>query len=468
MSLPDEDRPPPRDPLEDPEFAELVDGPPKEDLPAAEFAEPVEDLPVAQVIRPSAAPPPIPTKIAPNITMPTPVETEPPRPQWIAACSVIGCIGVLFLAAVAALIYIAITLLSNIGDKIADTRPSEKGAAKATVARGPIQPTVLAGDIELPLDSRVDAVCRGADGRFLLLRMPRTKEIHLFDANQAAIVHRFPIREDGALFAAGSEKLFVVEPLAGKIVRHDLFTGEQEVEKDLPKSFAKVRGVAIGAASSGPLYLATPAANGSLKLFAFDTGNLTSLRSHSVAITLEPAGPIAIRASDNGMVLGVSHRDGSSAVFMGGGSASVKTLKPDRGENPAWATPAPDGQFFYTPRGVFDTGGSPFLGTTSGLYSFPANHGAEWFLSLDEADDLVSGVPRRHPAGVKSFAKATDLTNAVLTGSFPANELRADELTAADRVHWWPAAGLAAVLPRTPANQPAKLLLYKQPIPAKP
>ena len=468
MSSSDEDRPPPpaRDPLlDDPAFAELVGPPPVEPAFAEPVEEPIESLPVAKVIRPKAvAVPPAPaTKLAPNISMPVPVETEPPKPNWFMACGVIGCVGVLIIAAIVTLIWIAITLLSNIGDKIG--KPTKRADATTPKAqRGPLAPTVLANDIEVPLAGRVDAVARGGGGRFLLMRTSRTKEIHVFDANQAQIVYKIPARESGTRFVAGSDKIFVCDPIDKKLYRYDLFSGEFEAEEKLPN--AALHTIAIGAGSSGPLYLLTSTASKKLRILHFDSATLKQLKEDTFTFAVDFDASMLARASDNGSVLGVSCKDGAVAIAgLGGSNPTARLLTPERSPKPKWAIPSPDGQFFYTPRGVFGTGGNPFLGTRSGFHTFPVSSGNDWFLSLDETEeDVVSGTPRRYPAGKADLAQFTALEKVFLPGNFPANEPRGDDLLPADRIHYWPSAGLAAVLPTTPASEPAMLKLYKLPV----
>jgi len=455
--------PPPRDPLlDDPAFAELVE-PPKPAVPpaSAEPAEvPVESLPVAEVVRPKATPVAGP-KIAPRTTMPVPVETEPPRPQWVVACGVIGCTGVLVIAALAALIYIAITLLSNMGDKIGETKPT----APDKVVRGPLGPTVLGNDIELDLPGRVDAVCRGGGGRFLLMRIPNPREIHVFDANQAQIVHRIVVEEKGTLIAAGSDKFYTCDPLEAKLTRYSLFSGAKEADAKLPKDARRPMALAMGADASGPLRL-IGVSNAKLSIHNFDS-NLVLQSTDLLNASADAETGVLARASDNGMVLGVSHRGGAEAVWYGTGRLTSKSLSSGNDVKPSWAYPSPDGQYFYTPRGVFDTGANPSAGTRSGFYTFPTASGSDRFLSFEETDETVGGSVRVHTAGERSLAKHTSLEKAFLAPPGTANTLTKDELTAADRVHYWPAAGLVAVLPHAAAQKTPKLLLFKVPVVVK-
>jgi hypothetical protein len=469
MSSSDEAKPPARDPLlDDPAFAELVD-PPKEaePLPLAEpVAVPVESLPVAEVVRPKAVPvQPVKPKLAPNITMPTPVETEPPRPQWFAACSVIGCLGVLMIAALAALIYIAITLLSNLGDKIGDTKSTSRNDVEK-VQRGPLAPTSLAADTEIDLPGRVASVTRGAGGRFLLLRIQRTETVHVFDANHGRIVYQIPGGKQGTLVAASADKIFLCDPLEHKLQRYGLFTGSLESEVAIPKSVPVVQGMAIGSAASGPLRLVT-APGGKLRIHHVDPTSLSVDRTDDFNLAIDASAGVMARASESGVVLGLGHADGAVAVWFGTTPPTAKPLAPTTGAKPQWAIPSPDGQWFYTPRGVYDTGGNPFTGSKSAFYTFPTAAGSERFLSLEADGEQVSGTVRVYMAGETSMARSSELEKAVLNSSHSANAWKKDDPTAAERVHYWPAAGIVAVLPHARAQQTSKLLVFKIPVSVK-
>lgn len=472
MSSPDDAPPPPRDPLlDDPEFAELVE-PPKPAAPVVEpVSAPVESLPVAHVVRPKAVPVqpvkavPVPPNVAPNVTMPVPVETDPPRPQWFAACSVIGCMGVLVIAALAALIYIAVTLLSNLGDKISETKTTAREVE--TVPRGALAPTILAGDIEVNLPGRVDAVARGGGGRFLLMRIPGRSEIHVFDANQAQVVYQIPLKAAGSLFTAGADKIFVCDPIERKLTAYGLFSGKSDSEVPLPKAVTTVHAVVIGSEASTPLRV-IGSTNGRLRIYTVDSGALSFEKPDDFNFAIDPNLGVMARASANGSVLGVSHKNGAAAIWYGAGQPAWKDLEPSNSNNrPQWAIPSPDGQYFYSPRGVYDTGGNPHAGTRSGFYTFPTAAGSEQFLSLEESDGEVSGELRIHAAGDTSMARSTKLSKVFLSESSPANVWKKNDLTAADRIHYWPAGGLAAVLPHAREGQTSKLLLFKLPVVVK-
>jgi hypothetical protein len=467
MSLPDNDTPPPRDPLlDDPAFAEIVGPAQSEPLYAEPVNEPGAELPVAEVVpgQPVSLPPEALPRAVPVRMRSEPPPANPPanpsRPaappdanvkprgrQWFAACSVLGCLGIAMIASIAALAWIAITLLGQIGEKIAKQGKENPLENHAVIHLGPIAPTALASDMVLPLPAAVDAVGRGADGRLLLLRAPRLHELLVFDANQGTIVYRVPLGEPNALFAAGKTKLFVYKPGARRIVRFDLASGQSEFELPKPQGINLVDALAIGPDSNGPLYLISAPPHRGSQVHVINGSTLELNATYALSQWKGRSDQRAsVHASRDGTLLGVAGSDGAFAIHFDQDKAEVVSLAPDAGSPPALAIPSPDGHFLYTPRGVFSPAGDYLLGTRRGsFFTFPTAHGSGLFLSLSVEDGKVEGYPHLHLAGTETAAPIVTLGSGEVSGDLPANELR--EITAADRVHLWPDAGLLAVLP---------------------
>ena len=466
MSFPEDERPPPlpaprRDPLlDDPVFAEIVSPVP----PAAVYAEPVEalpaaDLPVAELVHPEPkAPPPAPPRRtefasqAPSVR-PAPlatgssVPTKPARPQWIAACGVLGCLGIAILGAIALLAYIAITILSEVGGQTSNRKKENVPEESRNVTRpGPIAPTVLVNDVPMPLDGTVDAVGRGAGGRYLLLRIPVKEQLHVFDANKAEIVHKIPLGERNALFAAGAAKLFVYKPVSKTIERFDLLSGQSELQVEKPKSAVLVDALAIGPGSDGPLYLMTARPGMPSQIHVLDTATLELTVRHDLpAWRGREDRRVHVRASHDGTLLGVAGAKGACAIRFEDQKPRVFALAPDRGPPPEYATPSPDGQHLFAPCGVFDDSGKRVLGTgRNPFFTLPAAHGSGLFVSLAVRDTQVEGAPQLHAISSDTPVPLVTLDKGELSGELPANELR--DLTPDDRVHLWPDAGLLAIL----------------------
>ena len=455
MSLPDDlpplpPPPPSRDPLlDDPLFAEIVNAEPAISAEPI-YAEPVEapaeaELPIA---RPRAQPVRAPKPLSIPSTMPRPpIGTDPPKGEWFAACGVIGCLGILVLVSIVVLAWIAITLFSEFGHKLGEKKP-ESIVAQSVSRPGPIAPTVLVNDISLSLDGAVDAVGHGGGGRFLLLRIPRLKQLHVFDANEAQVVQKIPLLEKNALFAAGASKVFAYYPATGKLERFDLGTGASEFQFTRPSPVTLVDAMAIGPGSDGPLYLIATSPGSPAKIQTLDTGTFQNLTSFEMKNWLgRDDRQVYARASFDGLVLGVAGRNGALAIRLDEANARAVPLSPRAGLPPKMAVPSPDGQFLYTSRGVFEANGNTLSGGGRNFFTFPTTHGGGLFLSLEVDEGKVTGFPKLHVAGSSSTSELVALDKGEMFGALPANVLDGQTIPTDERVHLWPDAGLLAILP---------------------
>jgi hypothetical protein len=430
-----------------------------DDLPVAEVVQPlppkvtepapaVKSLPKAMPVRESAPkPPPIVPK---SPIFDAANQTEPPKPQWIAACGVIGCLGVVVIAAIALLAWIAITLLSQIGEKISERR-KDGGTAeiKASIQRGPIAATTLPDNHTLHLSSQADAIGRGAGGRLLLLRIPRLRQLDVFDANRGEIALKIPVDEEKALFAAGANKVYVYKQLSGRIEKIDLWTGHAELEKPLPQGIGLVDGLAIGAGSDGPLYLFTVSPNKPSRIHVLDTATMELTATHEMQKWIgREDRQVNAHASFDGRLLGVAGANGAVAIpFNNNGNPKAIPLTSRTGAAPVLATPSPDGQYLYTTRGVFDAAGKQLSGTSSSLFSIPTAHGSGLFVGLNVENGILNGHPQLYAAGGEPPEELITLKDGELAGELRANVFDSRSIPAIDRIHLWPGAGLLAVLP---------------------
>lgn len=514
---PDDDTPPPptpgepappsgRDPLlDDPVFAELVDspaGPVAEPLYAEPVAEPAAaDLPVAEPVgtgsasrpateavdaepveEPPPPPPPEPEPlpraypVRPDTTspaprrelppstpsnsgprpVPAPPDRPPPKPRVMTACCVLGCLGGATIGAVAFLAFVAITVLGYLGDRIGTDRDREFQHAGATGGRpGPVAPTSLPRSTTVPLGATFDAVGRGAGGRYLLLRMPRQQTIAVFDPNTGTVVRTLSVGDPKALFACGAAKLFVYRS-EGEIDRYDLVTWEKEQTTPAPTIRGGADAIAVGPGADGPVYLCSVGEGRPADVRVIDPVSLKQTAAHRINEWKGRAdGQVLVRPSDDGTVLGVTGDKGALVIrFSPGANPRVVQLRPNRGAAPVLATPSPDGQFVYTPRGVFDPDGKHLLGADkSHFFTVPTAHGSGLYLSFDVIAGQVEGSPKLHAADKPSLQSLVSLESVAVEGDLPANEVRA--VPADQRVYLWPVAGLAAVLP--PSNDQIKL-----------
>jgi hypothetical protein len=377
------------------------------------------------------------------------------------ACGVIGCLGVVFFAALGFIAYAAITLLSGAADRAG-------GSSRAITDRpGPVVPTTFnaageKGVVVLP--GVVDAVGRAAGGRYLLLRTPRNSQLHVFDPNVGKIVRVIDLGSPKALFAGSASKLFVYKPIPGvaELERWNLETGEKEASASRPGGVVSPDALVTGVGVDGPVYLVSIPANGRANVRVLDPDTLKETPPPHNFDGWRGGTRVHARASDDGSLLGVTTPAGAQLVRFGPGAAPLLIPLTSRlGIAPQLATPAHDGHFVYTSNGMFDAPTATSKGLR-GSYTLPTAHGSGLFLSLPlGARATLTGSIRIHPTSTpEDYVELDDVEapaglQASDTGDVPPDQ----------RVHIWPAAGLAAVLSTgaeshltlTPLNMPEVL-----------
>jgi hypothetical protein len=444
-ALPFADPLPPAD--DEPALAEVVaDAPP--DLPVARPVDPAP-LPRAQPVRaepaPRAAPWPPPPRPARG-PRPADAPAERPRPRVYAACGVIGCLSVGVVAAVGFLAYAAVVILGHFGNQIADgDRPPAP-----TARPGPVAPTTLPANRTVALDGLCDAVGRGAGGRYLLLRVPSRRQVAVFDPNVGDVVHTVTLAEPNALFAASASKLFVYNPEARTIDRWNLVTWEKEHTAPRPDDLRDVDAVAVGAGADGPVFLMNTAAARPADVRALDPDELKQTGAYTVRDWQAGAWP-HVRASDDGTVFGVAGDAGALALRFNPGSGFEAAKLLTKGERPKYATPAPDGKYLYTARGVFRPDGVRVVPRSGDefFFTFPTAHASDLFLHVG-----VSPPRDRFEGPLEVYRVGANQPLTTVAG-VPVPHESVDEmqtLPADQRVHVWPGAGVVAVLPKLPGS----------------
>lgn len=434
------------------QVADLVDAPPTPDL-VLETAEPVPPPRAVPVADPRRDPPPWPAP-------PAEPEDATTRPRVFAACAVIGCLGLALLVAVGVVAFGVVMLLGHFGTRFGDRgRPAAPPAGDGWRRPGPVVPTAVAAPRTVALGGEVDAVGRAAGGRYLLLRIPSKQRLAVFDPVAGEVTHPVQLPTRGAPFAAGAAKLWVYNEPGRRVERWDLLTWQVEQTTAVPADLKRVDAMAVGAGSDGPVYLVT-AGQTETNIWHLDGASLARTGFTRLGyLKARPGEPTRARASDDGRVLAVS-AGGGVAVVAPGAADPTQTLGPGP-SRPAVGYPTPDGQLVLTPRGPFATEGGWRRGDRD-AYTFPPTQGGGLFLSLrPAADGRLSGPLRLHPTDSPGVLAAD------LPGVDVPRQLRASDngdVLPADRLHLWPAAGLAATLPVTnnqlrlvPIDLPARL-----------
>lgn len=115
----------------------------------------------------------------------------------------------------------------------------------------PAAPTVV--KLAAPTKPAVQA----GGGRFLVLHLPKAKQIAVFDVREAKVVKSIPAPEDDILVAGAREFVFVVRPSNNTLQRWSLATFEKEATLRLPVD-KKFDAALMGCGANGPLLLRQP------------------------------------------------------------------------------------------------------------------------------------------------------------------------------------------------------------------
>jgi predicted Zn finger-like uncharacterized protein len=205
----------------------------------------------------------------------------------------------------------------------------------------PIKPPALEGDkVARPLPSQVVDVAVGGAGRFLILHLPKVRQLAIFDANEGKFVKYLPVAADNAKIAAGLDKLVVVLPDQKLIQRWNLLTFEREVTANLPFSH-QLTAIAMGSASSGPLLVQSvnwPAA-GEMFLFDILTMKRYDPEGFKQHLPMDP-NPV-MRASADGRLFGFGNRGEAAVAVITGHDVKVRRIEGQA------VIPSPDGKYLY-------------------------------------------------------------------------------------------------------------------------
>lgn len=151
-------------------------------------------------------------------------------------------------------------------DRLSRTLTVEDAAADIARDPGavldPLRPAALPQDtVELKLPDTADDVVVGGGGRYLIFHLPRTRQLAVFDAEEAKVVKYLPVAEDDIKMAAGLDKLIVALPSSNVFQRWDLTTFKKEVAVPNPLTGTVTR-LLMGSATRGPLIIGASGGKG--------------------------------------------------------------------------------------------------------------------------------------------------------------------------------------------------------------
>src|SRR5262245_5620225 len=112
------------------------------------------------------------------------------------------------------------------------------------------KPALAAARAVVDLPAPVTDVAVGGAGRFLVLRLAGRRQLALFDAAEARVVHTIPAAGDHVRFTASMDRLVVFTGTA--LERWNLLTRKKEASTPLAVG-GRLVGLGMGSASNGPL-----------------------------------------------------------------------------------------------------------------------------------------------------------------------------------------------------------------------
>lgn len=128
-------------------------------------------------------------------------------------------------------------------DKPNDSEPADNESADSEAAVKEIELPALVGDASL-----------AAGGKLLLLHLPKTKKVAVYDIAEGKITEYLSLGSETARIAGGLSKMVVLYPNEGIIERWSLETFKKETTRPMP--FEGVfKALAMGYAGDGPLML---------------------------------------------------------------------------------------------------------------------------------------------------------------------------------------------------------------------
>ena len=286
-------------------------------------------------------------------------------------------------------------------------RPTKPGGSTTPRKPGPpvvIKPPALDGNkVERALPGTVSDVCVGGGGRFLVMHLPKTRQIAIFDASEGKVVKYLAVAEDNVKIAAGLHKLMVVLPEKNIVQRWSFETFEREASAPLPFE-ATIEQTLMGSASRGPLVL-FGAGQRTLadEIFLLDPETLKQEKDKTPLKLHWSARETVWRLSGDGGVL-TSYKPESSPqghtihVRRGDG---FEQHRPPGYDSAGHFVPGPEGRYIYNARGVFTAEGKPVGKQGSyndgSRYCLPAVEGEAFYLRIN-----VTGFPHLGDPGKTS------------------------------------------------------------------
>lgn len=270
-------------------------------------------------------------------------------------------------------------------------RPAGDGPKFAPVTPLAIKPAPMDEDRkEVTLPGPTSSVTVAGGGRLLLLHVPKTKQVLVFDVSAAKVVREIGVPEADVLVAGGKNTFVIYLPAKNAIERWSCDPLERQPGGKSPFT-DPVKALAMGSASNGPLVAAVAGTrqtfNGGCTLAYFDPATLkeipyTRSGDRSGGGVGDRRTPAAIRVSADGRVVtgwGPGGPTGAESNVIEGSQVNRRWYL----TAPRPLLPAADGRVLFAPGQVVASNLPPDVGRQVGpvVHYVPAAH-ANWYVGI--------------------------------------------------------------------------------------
>jgi hypothetical protein len=279
------------------------------------------------------------------------------------------------------------------------------GPTRVATSSAILPPDLGTDKVNRVLPGPIEDLAVGGGGRYLIMHLPTARQVVIFDVNAAEIVQTIRLSETQLRLAAGQDKLMILQPASNLLHRWNLETRQREATALVPMN-GVVRGVAMGSASNGPLYLylshhgATWPWGGQLTMVDIQKMKAIEIGWSNQQPQMQ-SDQVQLRAAGDGSVIGMWFNQG------GGITSLVRTGNAMRSYQESSAAyhviPGPDGKVLYTGSGLYTSDLKALdpgrINQRDGPRYFPADQG-NYYSSLQLSGNrtslsiYLSGVPR--------------------------------------------------------------------------
>ncbi len=215
-----------------------------------------------------------------------------------------------------------------------------------------IKPPAIDKMLTVELKDRISDVAIGGGGRYMVLHLAKRNVLALFDVNEARVIHEFSLLENNVKFAAGIDKLIIIQGGdTNRVERWDLTTFQQEKTVSFPPGARVVKAACMGSASRGPVLVQWADEHRDLAPAPIEFVDLQTLEILNLKLQGERPREFVyrdqmhFRASPNGAVFGGWHTGlGGMHLFVVSG-ANLRTQDKQGGHG--YVIPGSDGKTIY-------------------------------------------------------------------------------------------------------------------------